>query len=166
MCPVPTIHFNVTTSPMNLLKAINNINIVFPGGGSWEDGGWSVWMAGGLWPGSAAPGPERSLSAARSALFLASGRDPASGCGSSPGLVSLQADPSSPVAPVLSPPWLLPAPFQLLVCVHQALPSHPLSRSETKIFHLCSVHLPSALQDNCTATDLQQNTTEFHLIFG
>lgn len=141
MCSVPPIHFNVTTSSTNLLKAINNINIVLPGGGSWEDGGWSVWVAGGLWPGSAAPGPERSPSAAGSALFLASGRDPASRCGSSPGLVSQRADPSSPVAPALSPPWLLPAPLQLLVYVHRALPSHLLSGREAKIFDFCSVQL-------------------------
>lgn len=137
MCPVRIkmyhpIHFNVTTSSTNLLKAINNINIVLPGGGSWEDGGWGVWTAGGLWPGSAAPGPESSPSAAGSALLRASGKDPASGCESSPGLVGQQADPSAPVAPVLSLPWLLPAPLQLPVYAHQALPSHLLSGREGK----------------------------------
>lgn len=112
MCPVPLIHLSGTTSSANLLKAINNLNIVLPGGGSWEGGGWSVWMAEGLWPGSAAAGPELSPFAAGSALLQASGRDPASGCGSSPGLVSQWADASCPVAAVPSPPWLLPAPFQ------------------------------------------------------
>lgn len=172
MCPVPPYNTFVTTSTVNLLKAINNINMALPGGGSREDGGWRVWMAGGVWPGSAAPGPERSPSAAGSALLQASGRDPASGCGSPPGLVSQRADSSSLVAAGLSPPWLLPAPFQLPVYVHQALPSHLLSGKETKILYIyilllfCSI-LPSiSVTENYMATDLQQNTIEFHLVFG
>lgn len=87
----------------------------------------------GPWPGSAAPRSERSPSAADSALTLASGRDPAHGRGSSPKLVSLQVDSSSPAGAALSPPWLLPAPLQLPVCVHWALPSHLHSAGEAKL---------------------------------
>lgn len=117
MCPVPPIHFGVTTRSTNLLKAINNLNIALPGGGSWEGGGCSVWTAKGVRPGSAAPGPPLSPSAAGSALLPASCRDLASGCGSSVGLVSQLADASCPAEAVLSPPWLLPALFQRLVYV-------------------------------------------------
>lgn len=107
----------------NLLKpAHTNTNL--QGGG--------VWAA---WPVSASPGPVLSPSAAGSALLLASGRDPLSGCGSSAGLVSQQADPSSPFVPVLRALWPLPAPPQLPVYAHRAPSSPLLSGRETTLFH-------------------------------
>lgn len=151
-------------APWNCWKLL--ITLTLPGGGSWEDGGWNVWMAGGPWPGSVAPGPEHLPSAAGSALLLASGRESASDCGSSLGLVSQRADSSSPAAPVPSPPWLLPAPLQLPVYVHPALPSHLPSGGETKHLDRVLFNFASVLQGSCRPTDLKQNTIQFHFVLG